>query len=334
MEEILKIFPSLSKREFNYIKKFNLSLNDIICINPDCKNLKKLNVTTKDGFQYCCSKDCRIIMKEYIKKNGFEKGKQTYKDRTGYLNPSKNPESLKKRKETVKIRYGIHPLNSEISKQKSYQSHYKTFTNMEFWGNKEFWEQSFIIEKSFALKNCMKFFNCGQTAAHKQASRLGINYLKNKGVSNGEKSITDFIAKNYDIITNSKNIISPKELDIFIPTLNIAIEYNGLFFHSYHSIIFRSEEQTDLNYSKYRHQNKSLACIKKGIRLLHIYEDEDPYLKIEEFLNWKWDGIQSEFDLDSGCYPLGIEYKLIEPESRIVLKDRILWNAGRIKLII
>lgn len=67
---------------------------------------------------------------------------------------------------------------------------------------------------------------------------------------------------NLDIIENSKKIISPFELDIFIPEKNIAIEYNGLYWHS--------EEKKEKNY----HLKKTLLCEEKGIFLIHIFEDE------------------------------------------------------------
>lgn len=53
-----------------------------------------------------------------------------------------------------------------------------------------------------------------------------------------------------------------KEIDIYIPQLNIGIEYDGLKWHS--------EEFKDKNY----HLNKTLECNDKGIRLVHIFEDE------------------------------------------------------------
>ena len=43
----------------------------------------------------------------------------------------------------------------------------------------------------------------------------------------------EFIKSIYsdEIIENSRTIISPKELDIYIPQKNLAIEYDGLYWH-------------------------------------------------------------------------------------------------------
>lgn len=82
-------------------------------------------------------------------------------------------------------------------------------------------------------------------------------------VSLPETFLQDSLKPLVDIITNSRSIIPPKELDIFIPTLNIAIEYNGLYFHS---DVFK-----DKNY----HLEKSKLCWDKDIQLIHVWEDEN-----------------------------------------------------------
>ena len=79
-----------------------------------------------------------------------------------------------------------------------------------------------------------------------------------------EIEIVNFIKTFYlgEIITNSKNIIPPMELDIFLPTLNLAIEFNGGYWHS--------ERFKDKNY----HLLKYNLCKSKGIRLVSIWEWE------------------------------------------------------------
>jgi hypothetical protein len=56
-----------------------------------------------------------------------------------------------------------------------------------------------------------------------------------------------------------------KEIDIFIPSHNLAIEFNGLY---YHSDSFKPNDY---------HLNKTLDCESKGIHLIHIFEDEWDY---------------------------------------------------------
>ena len=90
-------------------------------------------------------------------------------------------------------------------------------------------------------------------------------------ISSGEVEIKNFI-ESLDVKTLKTRTIldSHKELDIYCPDNNIAIEYNGLYWHSDICIQSRSY-----------HYNKSKECEEKGIRLIHIYEDEwnDPVKK-------------------------------------------------------
>jgi very-short-patch-repair endonuclease len=87
---------------------------------------------------------------------------------------------------------------------------------------------------------------------------------KKGGESKMEKDIRSFIHSKIDIELkfNIKNIILSYELDIYIPDLKLAFEFNGLYWHN--------ELYKDKNY----HLNKTELCEKNGIQLIHIYEDE------------------------------------------------------------
>jgi DNA-directed RNA polymerase subunit RPC12/RpoP len=52
------------------------------------------------------------------------------------------------------------------------------------------------------------------------------------------------------------------EIDIFIPSKNFGIEFNGLYYHSYP------------NKPKWYHYEKTKCCQRDGIKLVHIYEDD------------------------------------------------------------
>lgn len=76
------------------------------------------------------------------------------------------------------------------------------------------------------------------------------------------KYICNFISKD-DIIRRDRSVLGNLELDIYIPKLKIAIEYNGLRWHS-------EKFNKDKNY----HLNKLKKCNEKGIKLIQIFEDE------------------------------------------------------------
>lgn len=61
-------------------------------------------------------------------------------------------------------------------------------------------------------------------------------------------------------ICNSKNIIPPHELDIYIPSQKIAIECNGCYWHS----------KLDKKY----HLNKYKICESRGIKLITFWDDQ------------------------------------------------------------
>lgn len=79
-------------------------------------------------------------------------------------------------------------------------------------------------------------------------------------ISQPEKELASWIGKYFSINCNNRQIIAPQELDIFIPDKNIAIEFDGLYYHSSKP-------------SRY-HLEKTLKCEEKQINLIHIFEDE------------------------------------------------------------
>ena len=82
--------------------------------------------------------------------------------------------------------------------------------------------------------------------------------------SEAEKEINDFIENELGFETqqNVRNIIKG-EIDIYIPSKKIGIEYDGLFWHS-------EKYKNDKNH----HLSKTKFCEEKGIHLIHIFEDE------------------------------------------------------------
>jgi hypothetical protein len=77
--------------------------------------------------------------------------------------------------------------------------------------------------------------------------------------SAAEVELRDWV-RSLDLTTNKK-AVKAKQIDIFIKSLNIAIEYNGLYWHS-------TSRNRDENY----HISKTTACAKAGIQLIHIWE--------------------------------------------------------------
>jgi len=89
-----------------------------------------------------------------------------------------------------------------------------------------------------------------------------------KGSSVFETEVTEYIKSLLSgdvILENTKSILSNNfELDIYIPSKKIAVECNGLFWHG----------EVGGNKGRKYHLNKTIECESKGIRLIHIFEDE------------------------------------------------------------
>lgn len=81
--------------------------------------------------------------------------------------------------------------------------------------------------------------------------------------SAGEKELSDWLQQFVTVEKNNRTLIAPYELDIVIPSHNLAIEYCGLYWHS-------EQLGKDRNY----HKTKLELCDTVGFRLLTIYEDE------------------------------------------------------------
>lgn len=146
----------------------------------------------------------------------------------------------------------------------------------------------------------------------------------NNYTSNKEKQLVEYIKSIYSgpILENVTNIVKTThnrfyELDIFLPELNIAFDFNGVYWHS------------DKFKDKYYHQRKTKQCYEAGIILVHIYEhiwDSD-----ENIRNNIKSIIENQNDiLKYNLIPVYLykEYDLTEPELMEVSLFKI-YNEGK-----
>lgn len=86
-------------------------------------------------------------------------------------------------------------------------------------------------------------------------------------VSHGEISLREFVISTLGgdkalVEASNRQILGGLELDVYIPNLKLAIEYNGVL---YHSEKFKSRDY---------HVKKLTACENAGVRLIQIWEDD------------------------------------------------------------
>ena len=193
------------------------------------------------GIVNCINKKRKISIKnKYGVENVFEleniknKIKKTNVEKYGVENPQQNKDIKNKTIKTIISKYGVENVfqNNDI-KDKSKK------TMIEKYGV-EYPQQSDIIRSKYP-------------SLHKP--------------SKIENDLLNFIKNNYNgnIKTNKNNIIIGYELDIYLPELKLAFEFNGLYWHS------------ELYKSKDYHKIKTDLCQEKEIQLIHIWEDDWEY---------------------------------------------------------
>lgn len=98
-------------------------------------------------------------------------------------------------------------------------------------------------------------------------------YCKN---SQGENEMYEFVkslVKEEVVHGDRTHLENRRELDIWIPSRNLAIEFDGLFIHSNYGLIRSHEGWTEKQAAGYSLW-KTKECHKQGIRLVHFFEDE------------------------------------------------------------
>lgn len=92
------------------------------------------------------------------------------------------------------------------------------------------------------------------------------NVLIQHGTSTEELELYNSIrltAPDLIIYRGDRLILHGRELDIWIPSLKLAFEYDGLFYHN----ASKKDEP-------YYHLYKTVECEKQGIRLVHVFSDD------------------------------------------------------------
>jgi hypothetical protein len=115
-------------------------------------------------------------------------------------------------------------------------------------------------------KSCQEIadeLGCSPTPILTRLATAGIDVVRHSQ-SQVEKEILEYISQFTDIVeTHNRSIIAPKELDIYIPSIRLAIEVNGVYWHS-------ELNGKDKNYHKF----KTNKCNEQGIKLYHILDSE------------------------------------------------------------
>lgn len=256
----------IEKRKQTCLEKYGVDHNFKL---PSCKEKSKQTSLQKYGTEYPSqSKEIRrkieqTNLQKYGSKNVFsseygkKKIKQSMLDKYGEEIPIKVPE----------IKEKIFLKNVLVKRENSWNNCILNDPYSEPMFTKEFYIENYSKDFEFEFK-CRK---CGgiykSTHNDGEHSRCKKCYPNTSSIA--EKDIVEFIKGlnlNITIIENSRKIISPYELDIYIPEKKLAIEFDGLYWHS-----LRDEKDSN---GKIFHLMKTKLCEEKGIHLIHIFDDE------------------------------------------------------------
>lgn len=197
-----------------------------------------------------------------------EKSKITTMEKYGSDHFSKSSHFAESVKKSTQTKYGVdwYTQSSEY-KNKHYQR-LKFIDVLKYCKNKKyealFAEVDYNDNRDILNFRCLvhdKIFTSKMVYVQKETSQCPT--CKGSNTSKPEKEIADFVSSlGVEIVENTRSVIPPLELDIYIPSKNIAIEFNGLYWHC------------EINKEKDYHYKKFLKCKENGVQLLQFWEDE------------------------------------------------------------
>jgi very-short-patch-repair endonuclease len=223
------------------IKKTNMERYGVECYSATDEYKVKIKETNLERYgveHYTQTDEYKVI------------SKQTNMDRYGCEHPMQNDEVKDKIKQTNLERFGV-----EFAIQKNFTEVGKKVIN-----NPNLLQEYFNSHTVYELQD---IFGCESTTIYNLANKYNLTIPYRTG-SSYENIISNILTENgIDHIRGDRSIIGSREIDIYIPSHNLAIEVNGIYWHT-------ESKGKDKNY----HYNKWKSCHDKGIQLLSIWEDE------------------------------------------------------------
>ena len=286
---------------------------------PECGKRIKIETILKYPTVKYCSHKCQTNSEYYKEKckqtslekygvtNAFkceevrEKYKQTCFKKYGVEHPFQSKEILEKRKRGWLEKYGVeHISQSKEYKQIRRSNYWETFCILlkqkdiiPLFSKEEYKNDT---GRKFKCLLCGEEFKSEGTCTYKkehknqngtyttlQAHNIYCPHCINV-YSKKEKEVFEFVKSIYngEILENHKGMFPNKqmELDIYLPSLSLGIEFDGEYWHSKEGV-------------KERDEKKNQLCDEKGIKLLRIREEDwdnnrqSVKEKIKEFLGIK-----------------------------------------------
>jgi len=213
-----------------------------------------------------------------------EKHKKSMLGKYGVEHALQSTDFKKKVKETTKERYGE---GSEELVKKCKQSKLKKYGNANYNGQKKRttkaidkkiyeWEDIRILDydynipvktQRFTLQciRCETIWEGTLTNNYKPKCKFCSDKIRYVKISKGHQELIDFLKTlipKDEIKVNDRTLLNGHEIDIYIPSRKIAIEFNGIF---YHSNLFKEADY---------HVKKTTRCLVRGVHLIQIFDSQ------------------------------------------------------------
>ena len=259
-------------------------------VAPKCPECGKPVPFRNKGYSTWCSPKCRNNSEEVKKKNkeGVSNSlKRVYAERKDEIQ-SKRAETLRERygesnngtpfsvssiqdkaRKSIKERYGVDNILILPEFRKTRETSRKL--SVELWKERgldiEYNGDTIIVHNACPIHGdaelSLSDFN-NRTKPERLATSCLCPICHPINYNSGEEvSMKEFLDSNgIEYVCNDRKIIAPYELDFYIPSKNLAIEMDGVYYHS--------AEAKPQDY----HKKKTELCDKEGIRLIHLWEDD------------------------------------------------------------
>lgn len=297
-KEVLDYVKLHASHLSNFLEQLYFAVYRISNLCP-AGNIKSLK--TFAGYSFCgragvcqCAKESvsksvsksKSLYTNLQKQEINDKRKQTTLDLYGVTNNGQTPQALGSHKAFYNNKSEVELVIAQIKNTKLINHGTETYNNrkqaektcLEKYGVKNTWSLTEekqnpnldILRDKGRLSNIFPKYSVDEIASMYSLHAQTVYYYLNKhGFREPYKSTFELEIVHYlnsigitNILTNKRNIIG-KELDIFLPDYNLAIEYNGVYWH-----------HDKIPYiTRTYHYDKFKACEDKGIELFSIFSD-------------------------------------------------------------
>ena len=220
-----------------------------------CDNISKCQCMSLHLSETYVPRDMGIVV---------DKRKKTWLEKYGVENPSQSPELQAKRLATIQSRdYSIQ--RKLTAYQKESVGYDQVVERVSSHVTPMFTRETYTGSRHTNLYDwkCVKCDHEFQDHIDNGSFPKCTQCFPKQNWSVGELEVADYVTSlGETIVRNDRTVLGNRELDIYIPAKKIAIEYNGIYWHS--------SEKKDNSY----HVDKFLRCRDLGIHLIQIFEDE------------------------------------------------------------